>query len=132
VLVRVFQFDFSQYNALKRSHINIDCPVQAAKWHSVPNFLKNGVSLTKCSQHMLRISTWNFILEFQSAKAFPRPLDCEPSVALCETDANLPFSKAGEQAVPKVLAPDNLSLPVAVCEQKLSFDFEGHPLKSPF
>ena len=96
------------------------------------NFLKNRVSLTERSQHALRIATWNFILEFRSANAFSRPLDREPSVGLCQTDANLPLSKASDQAVPQALAPDDLTLPFVIREKKLSFDFEGHPLNYPF
>jgi hypothetical protein len=72
----------------------------------MPNFLKNRVSLTQRSQHVVRISTWNFKLEFQSADTFLRTLDRERSVAVCQSDANLPFSKAGDQAVPQVLALD--------------------------
>ena len=63
MLVRIFYFNFSEYDAGKRSYLYIDCAVQAAKWHSVPNFLDNRGSLIERPQHLLSIGPWNFILE---------------------------------------------------------------------
>jgi hypothetical protein len=124
-LVWVPQFNFSEYHSSKRPHIDVDRPVHATKWDSVPNFLKN-VALTERSQHLLGIGTWNFILKLWSANAFPRTLDREPSPALSQTDTHLPFSKAGDQAVPHGLAVDYLRLPTVICEKEFPFDFKGH------
>ena len=119
----VLKLDFRKNESVKNTLVHIDLPNQVMMGNDVSGFL-NDRPIADRTQHSIGIGMRNLVLEFLASVPDLRALDCKPSLALFETNADLAAFKSGNQSIAQLPARDRGALPSIVGQQEFALNLD--------